>query len=129
MNVWLKKSATPSLLKLKVFNRINKMLRGLKALFTSGLIVNPMVLIGIFGGIVFSSEFETEIIFSIFSDYNYYLVALAIAFAYVVFFQKVYIGYGSQVDWAATAKKLPGAFAKLVLANILSVVFFVTLFF
>lgn len=105
------------------------MLRGLKALFTSGLIVNPMVLIGIFGGIVFSSEFETEIIFSIFSDYNYYLVALAIAFAYVVFFQKVYIGYGSQVDWAATVKKLPGAFAKLVLANILSVVFFVTLFF
>ena len=105
------------------------MFKGIIALFSSGLIVNPMVLLGILSGVLFSTTLPTEQIVRIYRDYDYYLVTLSLSFLYVFFFQKVFIGYGDEVDWPATLKKWPGAFAKLVLSNVLSVVFFVTLFF
>lgn len=105
------------------------MFKGIIALFSSGLIANPMVLLGILSGVLFSSALPTEQIVGIYKNYDYYLVTLSLSFLYVFFFQKVFIGYGEDIDWPATLKKWPGAFAKLVLSNVMTVIFFVTLFF
>jgi len=105
------------------------MFKGLKALFASGLILHPMVLTGIAMGIFFSVKFEPGVLFSVFSDYGYYLVAAVIAALYVLFFQRTYNGYDGQTDWKATAAKVPGAWIKLMLSNILTVVFLIILFF
>lgn len=104
------------------------MFRGLKALFTSGLIVDPMVLLGIIFGFVFIQYFDFSRFMLIVAYYDYYLVALSIAFLYTILFKRVFNRYGNMVNWQETTKRAIGNFAKLVIANILAVVFFDVLF-
>lgn len=99
------------------------MISGLKALFTSGVILHPMVLLGIFAGGVFTYKFDLDTIVSIFSYYDYYMVAASIAFLYTIFFDMMYKPRGYQVDWKGTMGRVFGSFVKLVLANFLSISF------
>ena len=51
------------------------MLRGLKALFMSGLFWDPMVLLGIFTGSLLYFNFEYEQIESVYFDARFYALA------------------------------------------------------
>lgn len=105
------------------------MLNGLKTLFTSGLILQPMVLTGILVGYLLSSFLGMEEGFAIFADYNTYLMAAAWAGLYTVFFNHVYRGRTQLLDYKAMGGKFVSNVFRFVLSAFLSLVFFSTLFF
>ena len=55
------------------------MFKGLKALFTSGAIWNPMVLTGVVFGLWLGIKFDGEQISEIYQNYRLYLLALIVA--------------------------------------------------
>lgn len=105
------------------------MFRGVISLFTSGLILHPMLLLGIGSGMFLSYRFDLERLFDIFSYYDFYLVAVAIAFVYTFAFNHVYKGYSSTIDWEETFKRFFGNSGIVILTTILSSVFFEILIF
>ena len=105
------------------------MIKGIIALFSSGTILNPMVWMGILGGLFISYRWKLENIYSIFRDYNFYLIAVAIAFVYTFAFSHVHKGYSNVVDWKATFGRFVGHSGMLILTTVLSAIFFSTLFF
>ncbi len=105
------------------------MLRGVISLFTSGLILHPMVLLGIGSGMFLSYRFGLEQLFDIFAYYDFYLVAMAVAFVYTFAFNQVFKGYSSTIDWGETFKRFLGNSGTVILTTVLSSVFFETLLF
>ncbi len=107
------------------------MIKGIISLFTTGMILNPMILLGIASGMFLSYRFDSNIekLIDIFSGYDTYLVAVSIAFVYTFAFNQVYKGYSSTVDWDETFKRFIGNSLKIVLSTIMSVIFFATLIF
>lgn len=100
------------------------MFKGLKVLFTSGLIIDPMVLTGIVLGYLMCSFFEIKDLMVFFSMLNYYVFTFGLAFVYVILFKKVYKAKGMMVDWKATGAKIFSSFLKLLFSNVLSIIFF-----
>lgn len=105
------------------------MFKGFISLFSSGLILHPMVLLGIGSGCFLSYRFDLEQIFDIFAYYDFYLVGAAIAFVYTFAFNQVYKGYSNTVDWDETFKRFLGNAGTLILTMVLSSIFFETLIF
>ena len=85
------------------------MIKGILSLFTSGAILNPMVL--------------AEQITALFSDYRFYLLGLLIAFVYNFLFKKVYQEGGYNLDTGATLLNVLGSAFKLFLSGILMISF------
>lgn len=100
------------------------MFRGLISIFSSGLILNPLFILGVASGAFLSHRFSEETIFGIFTDYEIYLVAVAIAFVYTFAFRQVYKGYSKVVDWNATFERFVGYSGMLIITSILSAIFF-----
>ena len=105
------------------------MIKGIIALFSSGTILNPMVWIGVMGGLFLSYRYGFEGIYDILEDYNFYLIAVAIAFVYTFAFRIVYKVYSNTIDWSGTFGRFVGHCGMILLSTILSIVFFTTLFF
>lgn len=99
------------------------MIKGILALFTSGLFFHPMVLSGIILGIVVSSKFETEQIYAFLQLSYFYIGAVILAFIYTIIFAKVYKEGGAEVDMTATALRGIGNSVKLILAFLLTLMF------
>lgn len=99
------------------------MIKGLLALFTSGAILNPMILLGIAFGI-FSYMFLTaEEISALYTDYRFYLLAVLIAFVYNFLFKKVYQDGGYNLDIGTTMLNVLGSSLKLVISSLLMLSF------
>ncbi len=105
------------------------MIKGIIALFSSGTIFHPMVWLGVLGGLFLSYRYGFEGIYDVFRDYNFYLIAVAIAFVYTFAFRIVYKGYSNTIDWSATFGRFFGHCGMILLSTILSIIFFTTLFF
>ena len=99
------------------------MIKGILSLFTSGVILNPMVLLGIFIGIFCYVYLTAEQITALFSDYRFYLLGLLIAFVYNFLFKKVYQEGGYNLDTGATLLNVLGSAFKLFLSGILLISF------
>ena len=89
------------------------MFRGFFALFVTGLIFRPMLLLGGLTGIVLYIGLESETLKRLYSNYNLYLLFLFIASLYVFFFKKTYLENGYDVDWKETIKTMVGEFLML----------------
>ena len=105
------------------------MLSGLKALFTSGIIFRPMVMLGIISGFLMSSFLDWEEFFPLFSSLNLYLMMATLAGLYTLFFNQVYKGHGKELDYKAMGGKFVGNLFDLAVAGICSFLFFETLIF
>ena len=105
------------------------MLKGILSLFTSGMVLNPMFLIGLAGGAYMSYYFDPEKIYSIFFDYKIYALAVAVGFIYTFLFNRVQKGYSGAVDWAETFKQFITNSINLVVTLICAVIFFEFLIF
>lgn len=105
------------------------MLRGLLSVFTSGLIIHPMVLLGIGTGIYMCVNYNLQEIFAWLAVPQLYVIALVIAFLYTFIFDRVYKGYSDKVDWKGTVDRFIGNIFKLILACLCAVSLFETLFF
>ena len=88
------------------------MLRGLKALFMSGLFWDPMVLLGIFTGSLLYFNFEYEQIESVYFDARFYALAAIIGVLYNFSFRPVYRRGGRVIDYQYTTVNAILAFSE-----------------
>lgn len=100
------------------------MIKGIVALFTSGAIFNPMILLGIFFGILFDVKMSYEqMIEHIYKNYRFYLLALLLAAAYNFVFHRVYDDGGDKLDKAAMAGNIIFSALKFVVSSALTISF------
>ncbi|MBR1649006.1 MAG: hypothetical protein IJ689_05340 [Alphaproteobacteria bacterium] len=100
------------------------MFRGIIHFFTSGMVLSPMFWLGLGSGCYLGKRFGLEKLYDIFQGYDFYLVAVGIAFVYTFAFNHVYKGYSNTVDWEETFNRFLGNTFRLVATTILAAVFF-----
>ncbi len=105
------------------------MIKGIIALFTSGIIFNPMVLLGIIGGITVMARLDEDAIHALLTDYHLYLLAALVSFGYIFVFQKEYKEGGVEINYAAMVFTAIWGIVKFFLAFILSMSFVMMLSF
>lgn len=98
------------------------MIKGIVALFTSGLIANPMILLGILSGGAFYAFMDEGRIFQLYKNPMFYGLALGLSLLYIVGFRRVYTTDG-QTDWGETCLAVVGAFFKFFVASLLMISF------
>ncbi len=101
------------------------MFKGLRALFVSGAIWNPMVLIGVVFGLWLGAKFDGEQISEIYQNYRLYLLALIIAAAYNFTLKRVYKNGGNELDWGVVLGHTITSVIKLVFSSLLAISFVV----
>ena len=99
------------------------MIKGIMSLFTSGLIFNPMVLLGILFGICCYIYLTAEQMTDLFFDYRFYLLGVLLAFLYNFIFKKVYKEGGYELDVSATMLNVVGSAFRFFLSSILMISF------
>lgn len=80
------------------------MLKGLIALFTTGLILNPCLLLGGLLGIISYVGLSDEHLKALYLSYQLYLLFLLFSFGFVYFFKKTLKDNEIDIDWIATSK-------------------------
>lgn len=105
------------------------MFNGIIALFTSGAIFNPFVLLGIFSGAFAVIKLKPEEIRSLFCYPEFYGVVAFLAAVYTVIFAKIYKDGGIEIDWKATTQRIVGNFIRYFLGFVLTMAFIVILAF
>ena len=98
------------------------MFRGILALFTSGLIINPMVVCGMVTGIALYSLLDSSEIFQVYKNSLFYGSALFLAGSYVIGFRRVYKTTG-ETNWTETLLSTIGAFFRFILTSLLMISF------
>ncbi|MBE6452298.1 MAG: hypothetical protein E7012_02270 [Alphaproteobacteria bacterium] len=101
------------------------MIKGLVSLFTSGLIFNPMILLGIGLGVFSVVNFDLAQIRLILSDYRCYLSVFVIAVMYVLMFKKSYKDDAVTLDYPLMLGRMMTETMKCLLAYVLSMIFVV----
>lgn len=98
------------------------MIKGIIALFTSGILTNPLVLLGIITGACLYAFFSGAEIFALYKNPLLYVGAFAVSTFYVLRFRRVYQPDGS-TDWQETLLAIIGGTFKLVVASLLMISF------
>lgn len=104
------------------------MIRGIIALFTSGLIFAPQVLLGIILGIVFGIKFEFAQIKQIYQTPLFYLTVFVFVAIYVYFFKLTYKNSRRDIDWGDNLLRIFGYCLMFFTANILTLSFMYSFF-
>ena len=102
------------------------MIKGILALFTSGIIFRLPVLSGIIIGFYMMFTMSDKEIFATFHNPLLYLLGIIICVIYAFIFKRVYKTGGGIVDWHATFYSLFGHFISYVAAIIFSCLFIFT---
>ena len=105
------------------------MLKGIAALFKSGLIFNPMVLLGIILGFTAMGTMSDEQLHAFYTNYHLYLLMLLIAGLYVYFFKRTVIPNRDETDWKLTSQTIVGHFLMFVVSFIFSMLFIMVMSF
>lgn len=105
------------------------MIKGLMALFTSGIIFRLPVLVGVVIGVVMMFTLSDEQIMAVFHNPLLYCAGLLISIFYAFVIKRVYHKGGSTVDWRATTYSVFGHFVSYVMAVIFSCLFVFTVSF
>lgn len=99
------------------------MFKGILALFKSGIIFNPMVLLGILSGFIAMGTMDDERLHAFYTNYHLYLLMLLVAVMYVFFFKRTYYRGGLETNWKETIQTMVGYFLMLVVSFIFSMLF------
>ncbi len=105
------------------------MIKGLISLFTSGIIFNPLVLLGVVFGVFCMVTKEAVDISAIFKDYHLYLFILFVSVIYIFSFKKVYKDDGDTLDWGIMVFQSIWGVVKFTLSSLLTMAFVVMLSF
>lgn len=105
------------------------MIKGILALFKSGIIFNPMVLLGIITGFTAMGTMDSEQLHAFYTNPALYLLMLLIAFLYVFFFKRTYYRGGLETDWKNTGLAIAGHFLMLIVSFIFSMLFIMVISF
>ncbi len=99
------------------------MIKGIIALFTSGIIFNPLILLGIGLGFVCMATMDASQIEELFKDYHLYLLALLAAVVHRFGFKKVYKDDGDTLDVSTMIWQTIGDVAAFAVAAVLTLSF------
>lgn len=99
------------------------MIKGIIALFSSGLILAPQVLVGIILGLYFGAELKPEQIKAIYCNYHFYTMVVALVAIYVFSFKRTYKENSDDIDWQDNLLRVLGYSAMFFVANILAISF------
>ena len=105
------------------------MIKGILALFRTGIIFNPMVLLGILFGFIAMGTLDDAQLHALYTNYHLYLLMFLITVLYVNFFRRTYFMGGIRVDWKSTIQTMIGYFLMFVVSFIFSMLFMTTLSF
>lgn len=105
------------------------MFKGIGALFSSGLIFNPMVLLGIVLGTFFFFGMTTEQVFELYFDFRFYALAFIIALLYNFLFKKVYDDGGLELDLKEMSIHSFGSFLLLIFSSVMMICFINLMYF
>lgn len=105
------------------------MIKGLIALFTSGTIFNPFVLLGVFSGAFAVVKLDPETIRGLFGYFQFYGAVAFLAVVYTALFAKVYKEGGIETDWPATSMRMAANFIRYFVAFVLAMSFIVMMSF
>ena len=100
------------------------MLKGLQALLASGLLLDPMVLLGIVTGSAFYFGLNSEQITAIYFDYRFYYAdkvcqAAVVSVLYNFVWRPAYLRGGVSIDYQATSVNSVFSFLKVVISSLL----------
>ena len=95
------------------------MLKGLQALLASGLLLDPMVLLGIVTGSAFYFGLNSEQITAIYFDYRFYGLAAVVSVLYNFVWRPAYLRGGVSIDYQATSVNSVLSLLKVVLSSLL----------
>ena len=95
------------------------MLKGLQALLASGLLLDPMVLLGIVTGSAFYFGLNSEQITAIYFDYRFYGLAAVVSVLYNFVWRPAYLRGGVSIDYQATSVNSVFSFLKVVISSLL----------
>ena len=98
------------------------MIKGVIALFTSGILANPLVLLGILFGSLFYAFLSANDIYQIYKTPAFYGLAVFISCYYILKFRRVYKENGD-TDWGETLLAIICGIFKFVAASIFMIVF------
>jgi hypothetical protein len=104
-------------------------IRGIIALFASGIILNPMVLFGIIGGCYIMTTMDSAEIHNLFTNAHFYAGIFLFTGFYTCIFKRTYFAGGRRIDWNTTLAGIFGQFALAVISLVFSCLFFFTLSF
>ncbi len=105
------------------------MIKGIISLFTSGAILNPMILLGIICSIGSLMRLDAEEIKALLTNYHFYLLIALVSFGYVFGFKKEYKDGGIELNYAAMVFTSIWGIVKFLLAYVLTISFVVMLSF
>ena len=98
------------------------MIRGILALFTSGLMTNPMVLSGIVVGSILYGFLDGGEIFQVYKNPLFYASALLCSCIYVIGFRRTYKTTG-ETDWSETLLSVAVGVFRFVFSSLLMMSF------
>lgn len=99
------------------------MIKGLLALFTSGILFNPVVFLGVLSGMAFAFWVELPEVKNIYSNYHFYLLVLALSIIYNLVFKQIYKDKSATLNYSAMALNVVAYVGKFLLANALTISF------
>lgn len=99
------------------------MLKGIQALFTSGILLDPFVLLGLVLGGFFYFNLSYEQVTAVYCDYRFYALALMLAIVYNFAIRPVYRRGGVSIDTKKTASNAVLSGLKFVLSSLLMMAF------
>lgn len=105
------------------------MIKGIISLFTSGIILNPMVILGIIFGLILNSNLTLSEVYDVFLNYRIYALGVSFAVIYVIFFKPIYKYKSLELDYKAIALSILKESIRFVFTTALTLSFFMALFF
>ena len=99
------------------------MLKGIQALFTSGILLDPFVLLGLVLGGFCYFDLSYDQITMIYLDYRFYALVLMLAIIYNFEFRPVYYRGGVSIDTKRTAASVVSSVLKFVMSSLLMMAF------
>ena len=93
------------------------MFKGLLALFTTGLIFRPMLLLGGLIGIIAYIKLNGDQLKILYTDWHLYALFVLISSLYAYFFQRTYWQNTYQTDWKETSKTMFSEFCLLTFSS------------
>lgn len=104
------------------------MIKGLLALFRSGVIFDPFVLMGIILGIFTALSSNKEAVEHMYNSDSFYLLIMLLAVLYNFFIKKVYKDDGFKIDYPRMIWQIVLSVVKFVLACAFTIVFILMIF-
>lgn len=99
------------------------MIKGILALFKTGVIFNPFVLTGVLCGFVLVARLDAEGIRAFYLNYHVYLLLFLLGAGYNFMFKKEYKDNGDDIDYTAMFGKSLLCVVKFIFSSIMAIAF------